>query len=277
MKQFDRKFGRTLCDELPTSPGVYLFQDEAGQVLYVGKAKNLRRRLRDYRNASRRKVHRKMRALVREATTLEIRPQPCERDALLLENELIRTLRPPFNVDGAFYFLYPAVGIWRNGPQTLFCLTTSPDAWSGFPFGWHGSFRSRRTKDAFDAMLSLLTHLGHIESKASLPKLPYVRGSRVVGFRRLDPALVASLDRFWAGDRSDTLALLAEHLLDRTAARRSASEVEDHLKLLRRFHKSDILKLRAAIRTTGRPEGFVPQQQRDSLFIASRTTPDETT
>jgi hypothetical protein len=213
---------------------------------------------------------------VREATTLEIRPQPSERDALLLENELIRTLRPPFNVDGAFYFLYPAVGIWQNDAQTLFCLTTSMDAWSGVPFGWHGSFRSRRTKDAFEAMVNLLAHLGHIESKASLPKLPYVRGSRVIGFRRLDPTLVASLDGFWAGDRPDTLALLAERLLDRTAARRNAPEIEEQLKLLRSFYASDIVKLRAAIHTTGRSEGFVPQQQRDSLFIVSRTVPGET-
>jgi hypothetical protein len=87
---------------------------------------------------------------------------------------------------------------------------------------------------------------------------------------------VVSLDGFWAGNRSDTLALLAERLLDRIAARRNALEVEEQLKLLRSFYASDILKLRAAIYTMGRNDGFVPQQQRDSLFIASRTAPGET-
>ena len=94
MKRFDRKFGETFLAELPQSPGVYLFKDEADVVIYVGKAKSLRRRLSDYRNASRRKAHRKMRAIVRDAATVETRDVATEADALLLENELIRELRP---------------------------------------------------------------------------------------------------------------------------------------------------------------------------------------
>ena len=89
---------------------MYLFADATGRVLYVGKAKDLRRRLAGYRNASRRKAHRKMRTLVRAAASLEVRPQLSETQALLLENELIRTLRPPYNV-GAL-----------NAEATLFAL-----------------------------------------------------------------------------------------------------------------------------------------------------------
>ena len=110
LKRFDRKFGADLVRELPAGPAVYLFKDGEGRVLYAGKAKNIRRRLQSYRNASRRKVHRKMRALVSEASTLEVRLQPSERAALLLENELIRAFRPRYNVDGAYTFLYPAIG-----------------------------------------------------------------------------------------------------------------------------------------------------------------------
>ena len=105
MKRFDKKFGADFVSQLPTTPAVYLFKDEAANVLYVGKAKNARQRLANYRNASRRKAHTKMRVLVRDAAELEVRPQATEEDALLLESELIRTLRPPHNVDGAFAFL----------------------------------------------------------------------------------------------------------------------------------------------------------------------------
>ena len=115
---FDRKFGA--LGDLPRGPGVYLFRDADGNVLYAGKAKDLRRRLAGYRNATPRKAHRKMRTLVREAATLEVRPQESEKHALLLENELIRTLRPPFNVDGAFSFLYPALGVGRDADRVLF-------------------------------------------------------------------------------------------------------------------------------------------------------------
>src|SRR4029453_2100234 len=102
LRLFDGKFGSDRLRELPRQPGVYLFLDAKGRVLYAGKAKDLRRRLAGYRNASRRKAHRKMRTLVRLAASLEVRPQESETQALLLENQLIRTLRPPYNVDGAY-------------------------------------------------------------------------------------------------------------------------------------------------------------------------------
>ena len=63
-RHFDAKFGATRLDEVPRAPGVYEWLGPAEQTLYVGKAANLRNRLRQYRNASRRKAHRKMRALV---------------------------------------------------------------------------------------------------------------------------------------------------------------------------------------------------------------------
>ena len=73
---FDRKFGAGLVRELPAEPAVYLFKDEDGNVLYAGKAKNVRRRMQGYRNAGRRKAQRKMVRLVRAASALEIRVQP---------------------------------------------------------------------------------------------------------------------------------------------------------------------------------------------------------
>src|SRR5262249_15694018 len=159
---FDRKFGADWLRELPPAPGVYLFKDERGGVLYAGKAKDVRRRLQGYRNATRRKAHRKMRALVRAARSLEVRIVPSERAALLVENELIRTLRPPYNVDGAFSFLYPALGVGRDASRVLLAFTSTPEAWSGLGLRWHGCFRARaRTRAAFDALVALLGRLGH--------------------------------------------------------------------------------------------------------------------
>ena len=45
MKPFDRKFGEGWLRQLPAAPGVYLFKDQRGEVLYAGKAKDVRRRL----------------------------------------------------------------------------------------------------------------------------------------------------------------------------------------------------------------------------------------
>lgn len=273
LKRFDRKFGTEFCRELPASPGVYLFKDGAGVVLYVGKARDLRRRLQSYRNSSRRKAHRKMRVLVREGSTIEVRPTDSERQALLLENELIRTLRPAYNVDGAFFFLYPAVGLCQLNGQTILCFTTSRESYEPWAFEWYGSFRSRRrTKEAFEAMVTLISYLGHLEPKSRLPPFPSVRGSRIVGARRLAPDLIAAVESYWSGRDRGAVAHLSQRLLERSAARRDAHEIQAALRLLDEFYSRDIERLTRALRSAGTGLAFVAQQERDALFIASRSS-----
>jgi predicted GIY-YIG superfamily endonuclease len=275
VRRFDRKFGAGWLRELPESPGVYLFKDETGRVLYAGKAKNLRRRLASYRNASRRKAHRKMRALVREAHAVEVRLQPSEHDALLVENELIRTLRPRYNVDGAFDFLYPAIGTARRDHQMLLCFTSRPDAFDELGLRWHGTFRPRlRARAAFDALVGLLGHLGHREPRSRLPAAPRLRGSHLVALRRVPAVLLAPTRRFLDGDSDALLAQLFAQLLESRQARREAADVEEALRTLGDFYRSDAARLRAARRAVGRRARFVPHSERDALFITARMQAD---
>jgi excinuclease UvrABC nuclease subunit len=270
-REFDRKFGEEWLQNLPASPAVYLFRDEQGEVLYVGKAKDVRRRLSGYRNASRRKRHGKMRALVREASSVEVRQHASERAALLEENALIRELRPRYNVDGAYCFLYPSIGVCERAGQALFCFTTRVDLWDGVDFRWYGSFRSRlRAKDAFDALIDLVTRIGHREPRTRLPELPRARGARVVAVRRFDSRHVSSLHRLLAGESRDALGELALALLEKPSARRDAGAIQEALQRLADFYATDITKLRAALGRLGREAAFVPQDERDALFIESR-------
>ena len=267
---FDRKFGAQLLRELPRGPGIYLFRDAEGRVLYAGKAKDLRRRLSGYRSASRRKAHRKMRALVREAASLEVRPHESELQALLLENELIRTLRPPYNVDGAFAFLYPSLGVGRVDGRVLLAFTSTPEAWSSLGLRWHGSFRSRtRARAAFDALVALFAYLGHREPLSRLPAVPLRRGARLEAFRRLPSELAVGVDALLAGESKDLLALLSERLLECASARREAAAVAEQLRTLDAFTRRDVASLRDALHKTGR-SGWVSGQERDALFIAAR-------
>ncbi|MEM9073666.1 MAG: nucleotide excision repair endonuclease [Myxococcota bacterium] len=267
MKSFDRKFGATFVADLPTSPAVYLFRDDAERVLYVGKAKNIRRRLSAYRNASRRKVHRKMRAIVRAASSLEVRPVATEADALLLENELIRSLRPTFNVDGKFEFLYPAIGI---GGATLLCFTTDHAAYEGYDLRWYGCFRSRpRAKEAFHALTEALSLVGHRDILRGTPR---TRGSYLRGFRQLDMEIVAALEVYLAGEERAFLPALAMRLLDRPRARRDAAKVQEWLHTLDAFYAFDLAPLREALARCGRSGTFVAQDERDALFLRAGPT-----
>lgn len=274
-RRFDQKFGADLLRELPEAPAVYLFKDESGDVLYAGKAKNIRRRLANYRNASRRKAHRKMRTVVREAHSIEVRLQDTEEAALLLENELIRSLRPRHNVDGAFDFLYPAIGTGRNGDQLLLCFSSQPEAFVGLRLRWHGSFRPRhRAQEAFETLVELLGRIGHLEPRGHLPEAPRLRGSRLVAVRRVPVPFLAAARRFLDGDSDALLARLFAELLERAGARHEAAEVQDGLRTLQGFYRDDVLRLRAARRVAGRELRFVPRSERDALFIQARMAPD---
>jgi excinuclease ABC subunit C len=82
---------------LPTTPGVYLYKDPAGKVLYVGKANNLRSRVRSY-FSDERLADAKTGSLIREAVDLVHILVDNEKEALALENNLIKQYKPRFNV-----------------------------------------------------------------------------------------------------------------------------------------------------------------------------------
>ena len=84
-------------NHLPTSPGVYQHKDAEGTVLYVGKAKNLRSRVRSYFQEGRPREGR-IRALVKKIEDVELIVTDTEAEALILENNLIKRLKPRYNV-----------------------------------------------------------------------------------------------------------------------------------------------------------------------------------
>ena len=82
---------------LPAAPGVYLFKDPQGAVLYVGKAKSLSHRVRNYLTGDFEDP--RLRELMVQATDLDVILTDSEVEALLLESSLVRQHKPRFNVD----------------------------------------------------------------------------------------------------------------------------------------------------------------------------------
>ncbi|MGH9694316.1 MAG: excinuclease ABC subunit UvrC, partial [Bryobacteraceae bacterium] len=83
--------------QLPTEPGVYLYKDGQGKVIYVGKAKNIRSRVRSYFNDDR-LAEAKTGGLIAEARDLDFIQVDNNKEALALENNLIKQYKPRFNV-----------------------------------------------------------------------------------------------------------------------------------------------------------------------------------
>ncbi|HLT48799.1 MAG TPA: excinuclease ABC subunit UvrC [Rubricoccaceae bacterium] len=95
---------------LPTAPGVYQHKDAEGTVLYVGKAKNLRNRVRSYFQEGRPRDGR-LNALVARIADVEVIVTDTEAEALILENNLIKALKPRYNVSLRDDKTYPFICI----------------------------------------------------------------------------------------------------------------------------------------------------------------------
>src|SRR3989442_772215 len=108
---------RTSVDQklegLPASPGVYLFKDKAGAVVYIGKAKSLRSRVRSYFQAGGSDTRYFLPTLQRTVGDLETIVTQTEKEAAILEDTLIKQHQPKFNVklrdDKAFLLLRLAI------------------------------------------------------------------------------------------------------------------------------------------------------------------------
>lgn len=94
---------------VPTEPGCYLWKDAAGKVLYVGKAKNLRARMRQY--VTLQDEREKIPLLMEQVRSFEYLVVNSEHEALVLEMNLIRQYDPPFNVDFRDDKSYPYIAI----------------------------------------------------------------------------------------------------------------------------------------------------------------------
>jgi len=102
-------------DTLPEGPGVYLWKDAAGDVLYVGKAKRLRNRVRsyfatDFPTSPRNQL---LQRLIADVETIVV---PSEAQSLILENNLIKEYRPRFNVRLKDDKSYPSIAVTLGEP-----------------------------------------------------------------------------------------------------------------------------------------------------------------
>ena len=103
------RLGVEFFRQAPQCAGVYLMRDRADTVLYVGKAKNLRKRLASYRVANPDRMPRRHLRLLRAVQRIELEECRDETSALARESELLRRLRPRFN----------RAGTWEGTPRYL--------------------------------------------------------------------------------------------------------------------------------------------------------------
>jgi excinuclease UvrABC nuclease subunit len=272
-RAFDRKFGEQFLKSLPKSPGVYRVYDAEESLIYVGKAKDLRKRLAQYRNAKRTKAHRKMRSIIAEAARIEYSVHESEAEALIQETISIQNHRPKWNVASAYFFLYPYIAIRQINDALVLSYTTEPETFSEFEL--FGAFRSREsTREVFYALHHLLTYLFHPIPKKRLLSTSGIKKiskfSRITGFRQSSPEILQGLRHFLRGEKITSLDSLIFALLEKADARHESKEVQNHLNTLKRFYRRESALLNRACSRTQYASYPVQQKERDLLFVRSR-------
>ena len=147
-------------EALPDGPGVYIWKDGHDRVIYVGKAKHLRSRVRSYLTG----VHTaspKLRMLARSIADLDTMVVPSESQALLLENNLIKEYAPRFNIQLRDDKSYPTIAVtlasilparraaaadyWRTPLRTIHGRRYAPPDPAGHPAYLHRAVVPLRT------------------------------------------------------------------------------------------------------------------------------------
>ena len=108
---------------LPLSPGVYIYKDKNGSVLYVGKAKKLRNRVRSYFQESR-NVDGRIKTMVSKIDNLEVVVTDSEAEALILENNFIKQYQPRYNIMFRDDKSYPYICITKDSKPRVFPTRT---------------------------------------------------------------------------------------------------------------------------------------------------------
>jgi excinuclease ABC subunit C len=146
-----------LLDTLPTKPGCYLMKDKTGKVIYVGKAINLRARVRSYFHQSAQHTH-KIKELIKRIDDIEFIVTGSELEALILEMNLIKQHRPRYNVRLKDDKRYPYIKVHWADPYPKVTVTRRMSSDGSRYFGpYYSVWAVHKTLDVLRRIFPYLT------------------------------------------------------------------------------------------------------------------------
>ena len=146
---------KSIVQALPDSPGVYKYFDSTGKIIYVGKAKSLKKRVSSYFVGT--KEYGKIKYLVKSITDIQTILTDTELDALLLENTLIKKYQPKYNVSLKDDKSYPYIVITTEAFPRVFSIRKKIKGLGTY----YGPFASGKT---LHTLLDLFRNLFHIRT-----------------------------------------------------------------------------------------------------------------
>jgi hypothetical protein len=265
-----KRLGVELFKSAPKTPGVYTMFGLGGHVLYIGKAKDLRARLNSYKRARPDQVSRKV---IRLLNVVEgIRWEVCESEeaALLRENQLLRDMRPPFNVVNTRPDTYYFIGVKLFENEIRFRLTTNPRKQADLLFG---AYKGRGlVRDGYAALLRLVwaaqapaTPRFEFPARLTRYQPPYLYSTT---FR---PDWFPLLKKFLNGTDDSLLPELTVGLLQNEALPRFVyGMIQDDLETALEFFNVCPARNRRLKKAGGYRSRVIPQEKIDDLIVLDR-------
>jgi excinuclease ABC subunit C len=231
-----------LLDALPDSPGVYLHKDAAERVLYVGKAKSLRSRVRSYFQPSAAHTPR-IAAMVQQVRDVEVFQTRSEAEALILEANLIKKHRPRYNINYKDDKSYPFFKLTVDEMYPRLYLTREKFDKDAEYFGPYAS-----VKDARETLYTIRRHFKLRTSKMKLdgtrtyrPCINFQLGKCLAPCRGVVPVqdygrIVEQVRLFLQGRDRELIARMEAEMREQAAAQRyeEAARLRDGIRAVRR-------------------------------------------
>ena len=141
---------RDKLKRLPDKPGVYMMRDRQGRVIYVGKARSLRKRVLTYfRKATLKSADPKLKGLLKSISDLDVLELRTDEEATLTEGRMIKEYRPRYNVSFRDDKRFLLIKVYRNDPWPRFSLCRIQKDDGATYFGPYASAASAREAQAF--------------------------------------------------------------------------------------------------------------------------------
>ena len=256
---------------LPAAPGVYLFKDEAGRCLYVGKARSLRNRVRHYFRKGN-DLHPRIGAMVERARDLEYIVTDSEVEALVLESNLIKEHRPRYNVilrdDKSYPYLKVTLG--EDYPR-LFLTRRLVDDGSRYFGPYANTGAVQETLNLLKRLFPLRTCREAVLKRRDRPCLNY-HIKRCLGpctggvDRERYRALAGDVCRFLEGRQSEIVARLTREMEEAAAnlAFERAAVLRDQVRAV-----GEVLEGQKVSRPGGRDRDVCAVAQGDGLAVVT--------
>lgn len=220
---------------LPTNPGCYLMKDKDENIIYVGKAKNLKSRVRSYFTGSH---NYKTSKLVSEIFDFEIILTNSEQESLILELNLIKNYRPKYNIVFIDDKTYPFIEITKTIPPTIRVVRTKKA--KGKLFGPYPNAKSAKTTARF---LELLFPMGRIEA---IPNFYEEIGSKICSDTKNNyQEQVKVITKFLKGDTKEILKALEDEMTkaSETMMYERAAVIRDQIEDIKNITEKQIISI----------------------------------